>query len=86
MLVIRIGRRRPPAPSIAAASASIPSRLFCSANVTSRIAFAADTPIAMIAPINDCMLSVVPVIHRAMATPVMTAGIVERITSDTRTD
>ena len=38
-----------------------PARRACSANVTSRIAFATATPIAMIAPMNDCTFSVVPV-------------------------
>ena len=33
----------------------------CSANVTSRIAFATATPMAMIAPMNDCTFSVVRV-------------------------
>ena len=41
----------------------------CSANVTSRIAFATATPIAMIAPMNDCTFSVVPVMSSATMTP-----------------
>ena len=36
-----------------------------SANVTSKMALATATPIAMIAPMNDWMFSVVPVSHRA---------------------
>jgi hypothetical protein len=46
------------APRIAAASALAPSRRYCSAKVASRIAFATATPIAMIAPINDCTFRV----------------------------
>ena len=43
------------------AAASRRCRRACSANVTSRIAFATATPIAMIAPMNDCTFSVVRV-------------------------
>ena len=60
-LVIRIGRSR----SRGALDAGLvprrcPPRRLRSANVTSRIAFATATPTAMIAPMNDWMLSVVP--------------------------
>jgi hypothetical protein len=47
-LVIRIGRRRLPAPSIAASHGSRPSARLRSAKVTSRMAFATATPVAMI--------------------------------------
>ena len=52
-LVIRTGRIRDRAASIAASSAVPPRRRACSANVTSRIALATATPMAMIAPMND---------------------------------
>ena len=45
-----------------------------SANVTSRIALAMATPIAMIAPMNDWMLSVVPVSQSISTTPAITRG------------
>ena len=52
----------PARPSTAAAAALGASSRRCrSAKVTSRIALATATPIAMIAPMNDWMLSVVPV-------------------------
>ena len=61
-LVIRIGRSATGCPVTAAASAGCPPvRRLSSANVTSRIALATATPMAMIAPMNDCRLSVVPV-------------------------
>jgi len=52
-LVIRIGRRRVLAPSIAASYGSRPSARLRSAKVTSRMAFATATPMAMIAPMKD---------------------------------
>ena len=52
-LVIKIGRRRLRAPSIAASHGSRPSIRLRSAKVTSRMAFATATPIAMIAPMKD---------------------------------
>src|SRR4030095_14469034 len=63
-----------------------PSRRRCSAKVTSRIAFATETPTAIIAPMNDCTLSVVPAPPNASTTPRSTAGIIERITSEARSD
>ena len=44
------------------------------------------TPIAMIAPMNDWRLSVVPVSQSATTTPATTAGVVETTTSASRTD
>ena len=86
-LVIRIGRSRPSAPKTAASAASAPSsRRRRSAKVTSRMAFATATPMAMIAPMNDWMLIVVPVSQRAMTTPQTTAGAVEMATRASRTD
>src|SRR5436190_1195037 len=52
--VIRMARNRPWAPSIAASRTDAPSRRAFSANVTRRIAFATEMPIAIIAPMNDC--------------------------------
>jgi hypothetical protein len=49
-LVIRIGRSRSLAASIAASKALMPSRIRSSANSTIRIAFFADTPIVVIRP------------------------------------
>jgi hypothetical protein len=59
-LVIRIGRTRPLAPSTPASSAGTPPARALSAKVTRRMAFAVATPTAMIAPMNDCKLSVEP--------------------------
>ena len=73
-LVMRIGRNRPRAPATAAAAGSAPSLRLRSAKVTSRMALATATPIAMIAPMNDWMLSVVPVSQSATTTPATTAG------------
>ena len=63
-----------------------PSRRSRSANVTSRIEFATAIPIAMIAPMNDCTLSVVPVTNSISTTPHSTAGMVSTIASASRTD
>ena len=61
-LVISTGRMRAPrGVDGRRRSRRPPRRRACSANVTSRIAFATATPIAMIAPMNDCTLSVVRV-------------------------
>ena len=83
-LVIRIGRKRLAAPSTAASASAVPETRLRSANVTSKIAFATATPIAMIAPMNDCRLSVVRVIQSVSTTPAMTAGIVRTTASDSR--
>ena len=86
-LVIRIGRSRPSRPSTAARLASAPSsRRCCSANVTSRIALATATPMAMIDPMNDWRLTVVRVSQSISTTPATTAGVVETTTSASRTD
>jgi hypothetical protein len=53
MLVIRIGLMRVFAPWIADAIAELPAHRYSSANVTSKIAFATATPMAMMAPMND---------------------------------
>ena len=58
----------------------------CSANVTSRIAFATATPIAMMAPMNDCTLTVVRVASSISTTPASTAGTVEMTTNASRSD
>ena len=73
-LVIRIGRRRCLAPSSAACRESAPWRRAFSAKVTSKMAFAVATPMAMIAPMNDWMFIVVPVASKASDTPASTAG------------
>jgi len=85
-VVIRIGRRRLVAPRIAARSAAAPSTRYCSAKVASKIAFATATPIAMIAPMNDCTFNVLLVRNRLSATPAMTAGIVPITISATFND
>jgi uncharacterized membrane protein YraQ (UPF0718 family) len=85
-LVIRTGRILDRAASTPAASAEAPLRRVCSAKVTSRIALATATPIAMMAPMNDCTLSVVPVTSKAVATPARTAGTVEMTTRARRSD
>ena len=73
--VMMIGRSRPLAAVIAARSAGIPSsRRWRSPKLTSMIAFETATPTAMIAPMNDSMLSVVRVIQSASTTPQRTAG------------
>src|SRR4029453_18186196 len=58
-LVINTGRMRDCAASMAVCTGEVPCTRDCSANVTSRIAFATATPIAMMAPMNDCTFSVV---------------------------
>ena len=52
-LVIKMGRRRLAAPSMAAVAEAAPPMRWHSAKVTSKIAFATATPMAMIAPMND---------------------------------
>jgi len=54
--------------------------------VTSRIAFATEMPIAMIAPMNDCTFRVVPVTSSVSSTPQMTAGTAETTAMASRND
>ena len=49
--VIRIGRKRNSAASIAASAIERPRSISCSANSTIRIEFFADSPISMTSPI-----------------------------------
>ncbi len=51
--VIKIARKRLLPPSTAASVTFAPSRRADSANVTSKIAFATEIPMAMIAPMKD---------------------------------
>lgn len=85
-LVIRIGRSRSAAACRAAPSAGRPPRRSRSANDTRRIALAVDTPRAMIAPMKDWRLSVVPVIRSATATPTITTGAPDTAISASRGD
>ena len=85
-LVIKIGRSRARPASTPASPAAAPSVRCRSANVTSRIALATATPMAMIAPMNDWMLSVVRVASSISATPATTAGIVVSTMSACRSD
>ena len=85
-LVISTGRMRDWAASIAVCSGDVPCTRACSANVTSRMAFATATPIAMIPPMNDCTFSVVPVTNSISTTPISTAGTVETTTNARRND
>src|SRR5450759_3480331 len=65
---------------------ALSSRRCCSAKVTSRIALATATPMAMIAPMNDWRLTVVPVSQSINTTPATTAGVVEMTTNASFTD
>ena len=85
-LVIRTGRMRRAPRRWRSAAEIPPCRRDCSANVTSRIAFATATPIAMMAPMNDWTFSVVPVSQRTTTTPASTAGTVETTTKASRSD
>ena len=84
--VIRIARSRLPAPSRAASRTGLFSCRARSAKVTSRIEFATAMPIAMIAPMNDWMLSVVCVTSSISSTPQSTAGTVRTTASASRID
>ena len=84
--VIRMARTRLRAPSSAAFNGSAPPFRLNSAKVTSRIAFATATPMAMIAPMNDCTFNVVPVTSSISRTPHKTAGTVATTVSARRTD
>ena len=73
-------------PSTAASWTLAPSRRAFSANVTSRMAFATEMPMAMIAPMNDCTFSVVRVTRRIRMTPTMTAGTPDTTANASRND
>ena len=77
--VMRIARRRPLAPSRAASSERPAFVAERSAKVTNRIELATAMPMAMMAPMNDCTLSVVPVTSSISRTPHSTAGMVSTI-------
>src|SRR5207247_771173 len=70
----------------AASRTDRPSRLAFSAYVTRRIAFATEMPMAMIAPMNDCTFSVVPVTSSINNTPQSTAGTAEMTAKASRND
>ncbi len=72
--VIRIGRSRSWAPARAASTATLRSRHSMSMKVTSITEFDTDTPMHMIEPMNDSMLSVVPVASSMITTPQSTPG------------
>jgi hypothetical protein len=76
-LVISTGRKRSAAADRAAETASAPFRRFCSAKVTSRIAFATATPMAIIVPMKLSRFSVVPVSKSIRMAPTSTAGALE---------
>ena len=71
---------------MAVCSGDVPWVRACSAKVTSRMAFATATPIAMIAPMNDCTFNVVRVTANIKTTPISTAGTVETTTNASRSD
>src|SRR5580692_11172303 len=72
--VISTGRRRVVPADKAAWKALAPAWRCSRANVTSRIEFAEATPIAMIAPISDGTLSVVPVTNSINRIPAPAPG------------
>ena len=72
-------RRPPPRPSCR-------PRRSRSAKVTSKMALATATPTAMIAPMNDWMLSVVRVTNNINTTPDSTAGTAATEVNASRTD
>ena len=59
--VIKIGRKRSPAPTIAASLDVDPPFQYSSMNVTSKTELETETPRHMIEPMNDSMFSEVPV-------------------------
>lgn len=82
-----IARRREMAPDRAASEDEFfCSRRLRSAKDTSRIELATAMPMAMMAPMNDCTLRVVPVIESIMSTPQSTAGVVRTTASARRKD
>jgi hypothetical protein len=84
--VIKIARKRLTAPSRAASNADWPSRRWRSAKLTNRIEFATAMPIAIIAPMNDSIFKVVPVIRNIRTTPQSTAGTVRMMDKAKRKD
>ena len=72
--VISTGRIRVRPAAIAASNAGVPASCCSRAKVTSRIEFAEATPIAMMAPISDGTLNVVPVIYSIVTMPQNVAG------------
>ena len=72
--VISTGRMRVWPAAIAASRALMPAWLCSRAKVTSRIEFAEATPTAMIAPISEGTLSVVPVTNSMVRMPQKVAG------------
>ena len=72
--VIRIGRNRSWAPARAASGTALPPRHSMAMNVTIITEFDTDTPMHMIAPMNDSMLSVVPLRSNMTTTPQSTPG------------
>jgi len=79
-LVIRMGRKRLPAPWTAASAAVAPAQRSRSAKVTSRIALAMATPMLMMAPIKDWTFNVEPDTYSANTTPAITAGVLVTVT------
>src|SRR5580704_3259386 len=72
--VISTGRMRVWPASTAARNALLPLSCCSRANVTSRMEFAEATPTAMIAPISEGTLSVVPVMNSIVMMPQKVAG------------
>ena len=72
--VISTGRMRVCPASIAASNAVLPESCRSRANVTSRMELADATPTAMIAPISEGTLSVVPVMNSIVRIPQNVAG------------
>ena len=70
-----IGRKRMWPASIAASTGPIPSSRISLAKVMSRLPLATPTPTAMIAPISDSTLIVVPVSTSIQSTPASAPGI-----------
>jgi hypothetical protein len=85
-LVIKTGRNRLRAPSTAASPAPAPVNRLRSAKVTSRMALATATPTAMMLPIADWILSVLPVSQSITTIPASTAGRVDNTARESRTD
>ena len=73
-VVIRMGRRRTRAASCRAAPRSIPSSRARLAKSTSRMAFFVTSPMSMITPMMENMLSVLRHISRAATTPINVSG------------
>ena len=72
--VMMIGRKRTWPASIAASTGPIPSSRISLAKVMSRLPLATPTPTAMIAPISDSTLIVVPVSTSIQSTPASAPG------------